>query len=134
MTSAFGILGFCLSLLALFIASEVLRRSTVRQAGLEDTVMKLSARLQKIEGSVYHTEKLAAELRHQRRRQSETITALANKGEGVPPTSARSANPAETFTPSTHQAENAVIKANQREAQRKAAAQKGRPGQRRRSA
>ena len=123
MVSTFAILGFCIALLALFVASEGLRRSAARQATLEDTVLKLSARLQKIEGNVYHVEKLAAELRHQRRRQSETITALANKGEGVPPTSARS-NTADTFTPSTHQAENAVIKAHQREAERAAAAKK----------
>ncbi len=108
MAQTLGILGFTISLLALFIASEVMRRASQRQTDLEAALAKLSTRFQKIESSVFHVEKLAAEIRHQRRRKADTITALANKSDGkVPPTSARSQekNSGERFTPSSHQEE-----------------------------
>jgi len=81
MTQTIGILGFFLALLALYLASEVMRRANHRQEILEAEVFKANARLQKLESSVFHVEKLAAEIRHQRRRQAETITALANRAD-----------------------------------------------------
>ncbi|MCW8915737.1 MAG: hypothetical protein OQK24_07770 [Magnetovibrio sp.] len=108
MAQTLGILGFTISLLALFIASEVMRRASQRQVDLETALAKLSTRFQKIESSVFHVEKLAAEIRHQRRRQADTLTSLANKGDGkVPATSTRSqkTGSGEQFTPSSHQEE-----------------------------
>ena len=103
MLQTFCILAFFLALLAIYVASELTRRASQRQAELEKELLKANARLQKLEGSVYHVEKLAAEIRHQRRRQAETITALASKGE-----KARHAHDdlprkgEERFTPSSH--------------------------------
>ena len=81
MLQTIGILGFFIALLSLYVASELTRRATQHQAELEKELLKANARLQKLEGSVFHVEKLAAEIRHQRRRQAETLTALADKSE-----------------------------------------------------
>lgn len=99
MVQTFGILGFVLSLLALFFASEVMRRAAHRTQQLEAALFKATTRIQKLENSTYHVEKLATELRTQRKRQAETLTALANKGaqkgEAAPETGER-------FTPTSH--------------------------------
>lgn len=104
MAQTFGILGFLLSLLALFFASEVMRRATHRIQELETALFKASTRIQKLENGVYHVEKLAAEIRHQRKRQAETVTALAKKGEAQ--RAAADAEPhtgsGERFTPTSH--------------------------------
>ena len=84
MTQMIGILGFLLALLALFFASEVMRRANHRQSELEVALMKANARIQKIEGSMAQVDRLAAEIRHQRKRQADTMTALANKTQGQP--------------------------------------------------
>jgi len=81
MAQTFGILGFLLALTALFLASEVIRRTAYHQTELQAALFKTLARVQKLEGSVFHVEKLAAEIRYQRKRQAQTITALAQKGE-----------------------------------------------------
>jgi len=101
MAQIFGILGFFLSLLALFFASEVMRRANHRQAQLEAALFKSITRIQKLESSVYHVEKLAAEIRHQRKRQAETITALAQKGETTQTPPRPYAETSERFTPSS---------------------------------
>ena len=103
MAQVFGILGFFLGLLALFFASEVSRRANHRQAELEAALFKAMTRLQKIESNVFHVEKLAADLRYQRKRQAETLTALAKKGEAQAQASSNHARGSgERFTPSTH--------------------------------
>ncbi|HEY9081624.1 hypothetical protein [Magnetovibrio sp.] len=109
MTQVFGILGFILSLLALFFASEVMRRASHSQSELEAALFKAMTRIQKLESNVFHVEKLAAEIRHQRKRQAETLTALAKKGEAQKTEYAEGSG--ERFTPSTHAAQSANRKA-----------------------
>jgi len=106
MAQTFGILGFMLSLLALFFASEVMRRASHRQTELETALFKATTRIQKLESGVHHVEKLAAEIRHQRKRQAETINALAQKGASKKG-DANKATPhaegtGEQFTPTSH--------------------------------
>lgn len=74
-----GILGFMMSLLAMFFASEVMRRANQRQTELETALMKAQAKLLTIESKMGHVDRLAAEIRYQKKRQAETMTALANK-------------------------------------------------------
>ena len=74
-----GILGFMMSLLALFFASEVMRRANQRQTDLETALLKANAKIMSIEGKMAHVDRLAAEIRYQKKRQAETMTALANK-------------------------------------------------------
>lgn len=81
MTQVFGILGFLFSLLALFFASEVLRRSNHRLSELEMALFKATTRIQKIEAKMHHVDRLAAEVRYEKKRQAETIAAMASKGE-----------------------------------------------------
>lgn len=100
MAQVFGILGFSLSLLAVYFASEVMRRTAHRIAELDAALFKANTRIQKMEGGIYHVEKLAAEIRHQRKRQAETITALANKGDLQRAIHAEGSG--DRFTPSTH--------------------------------
>jgi len=114
MAQTLGILGFLLALLAMFLASEVMRRAAHHQAELQAALFKTIARVQKLEGSIFHVEKLAAEIRYQRKRQAETITALAQKGEALnPETLARGheKGSGEQFTPSTHTTTKAPRKA-----------------------
>ena len=99
MVQTFGILGFVLSLLALFFASEVMRRAAHRTQELEAALFKATTRIQKLESNAYHVEKLATELRHQRKRQTETITALAKKGAK---TGEATTETGERFTPTSH--------------------------------
>lgn len=81
MAQTFGILGFLFSLLALFFASEVLRRSNHRLNELEMALFKATTRIQKIEAKMHHVDRLAAEVRFEKKRQAETIAAMASKGE-----------------------------------------------------
>lgn len=74
-----GILGFMMSLLAMFFASEVMRRANQRQTELETALMKAQAKILTIESKMGHVDRLAAEIRYQKKRQAETMTALANK-------------------------------------------------------
>lgn len=111
MAQTFGILGFLLALLALFFASEVMRRATHRQAALEAALFKATTRIQKIESKMVHVDRLAAEVRYEKKRQAETISALAKKG-GIKTDSSstpgrelktrRERSDSERFTPSTH--------------------------------
>lgn len=114
MTQMIGILGFLLSLLALFFASEVMRRAQHRQQDLETALMKANARIQKIEARMSQVDRLATEIRHQRRRQTETMTALANKTGGQPsqhktphPDDHADMAARERFTPSAFKTEKA---------------------------
>ena len=105
MTQAFGILGFLLSLLALFFASEVMRRASHRQATLELELFKVTTRVQQIEGKMAHVDRLATEIRYEKKRQAETINAMAQKGEiktTPAPATARERSDSDRFTPSTH--------------------------------
>ena len=81
MVQTFGILGFLFSLLALFFASEVLRRSNHRMNELEMALFKATTRIQQIETKMHHVDRLAAEVRFEKKRQAETIAAMASKGE-----------------------------------------------------
>jgi len=92
MVQTFGILGFLFSLLALFFASEVLRRSNHRMNELEMALFKATTRIQKIEAKMHHVDRLAAEVRFEKKRQAETIAAMASKGEiktSLPPAPAQ---------------------------------------------
>lgn len=96
MVQTFGILGFLFSLLALFFASEVLRRSNHRMNELEMALFKATTRIQKIEAKMHHVDRLAAEVRFEKKRQAETISAMANKGElktSLPPAPEQPAQP-----------------------------------------
>ena len=113
MAQTFGILGFLFSLLALFFASEVLRRSNHRQTDLELALFKATTRIQKVENKMAHVDRLATEVRYEKKRQAETINALAQKGgiktsPSAAPGATHGASPAqekatnERFTPSQY--------------------------------
>lgn len=111
MTQMIAILGFLLALLALFFASEVMRRANHKQSELELALVKANARLQKVEARMSQVDRLATEIRHEKKRQAETMTALANKTGGQPsqhpPAPKRTVHPDdraahERFTPSAY--------------------------------
>lgn len=81
MAQAFGILGFLFALLALFFASEVMRRANHKQAELEQALFRASTRIQQIESKMAQVDRLATEIRYERKRQAETLNALAQKGD-----------------------------------------------------
>lgn len=96
MAQIFGILGFLFSLLALFFASEVLRRSNHRMNALDLALFKATTRIQQIEAKMHHVDRLAAEVRFEKKRQAETIAAMASKGEiktSLPPAPQQPAQP-----------------------------------------
>lgn len=115
MAQTLSIIGLALSLLALYLASEVTRRSSQRFTQLEASLYKLQARLQQVESNMFHVDRLAAELRHQKKRQAETLNALAAKGEAqaaaADAAALREAGPREVahdrFTPSEYKASKA---------------------------
>ncbi|MBL4692460.1 MAG: hypothetical protein JKY92_03930 [Magnetovibrio sp.] len=80
MAQAFGIFGFFISLLAIFFASEVMRRSTARQNKLDAELAKAKWQIAELEGKVRRLDRAATDLLHQRKRQAETLSSLANKG------------------------------------------------------
>jgi len=114
MAQTFGILGFVLSLLAIFFASEVMRRAAHQQNELQTALFKAITRIQKLESNVFHVEKLAAEIRHQRKRQAETLTSFAKKGETQK--TAHAEGSGERFTPSTHAAQPSASQPAKRKA------------------
>lgn len=112
MVQMIAILGFLLALLALFFASEVMRRAHHRQGELELALAKANARIQKIEARMAQVDRLATEIRHEKKRQAETMTALANKTGGKPSQHAHPDDRAdhtarERFTPSAYKTEKA---------------------------
>lgn len=107
MAQTFGILGFLLALLAMFFASEVMRRASHHHTKIEMELFKAITRIQQIEGKIAQVDRLAAEVRHEKKRQAETINALAQKGE-IKTGSAPAKAPAESdrFTPSEYKQKN----------------------------
>ena len=97
MAQTFGILGFILALLAIFFASEVMRRAAASQAEMAQALIKARHRIQKLESRMDRAERMAEGARHQKKRQAETITALANKGGKD-----AQGRDHEHFTPSSH--------------------------------
>ena len=81
MAQTFGILGFFFGLLAIFFASEVMRRASVHQAELTLALHKARQQVQKLETRMARVEGLTEGVKLQKKRQGETITALAKKGE-----------------------------------------------------
>ena len=79
MTQIFGILGFFMALLAIFIASELMRRTNHRMLELETAFYKLSGRIQKAEARVLEIEKGANLSPADIKRQKETLIALEKK-------------------------------------------------------
>lgn len=71
-----------MAFLALFFANEVMRRASQRQTELELALFKAITRIKQIETKMVHVDRLAAEIRYEKKRQAQTLTALANKGEG----------------------------------------------------
>lgn len=106
MIQTFGILGFLLGLLALFFASEVMRRASHRQTELELALFKTNLRLQKVESQMTHIDRLATEVRYEKKRQAETISAMAKKGD-IKTAPAQDRATAERFTPSEYKKKNA---------------------------
>ena len=99
MAQTFGILGFVFGLLAIFFASEVMRRSSAHQAELAMALVKARHRLQKLESRMERAERMAEGAQQQKKRQVETITALAKKGDKD-----ADGRDHEHFTPSSHKA------------------------------
>jgi hypothetical protein len=81
MTQIFGIIGFFISLLAILFASEVMRRSTEHNTQMKAELFKAQMRIKDLENNVRHVARAQSENHHQKVRQAETLTALANKGE-----------------------------------------------------
>ncbi len=104
MAQSIGIMGFLLALLALFFASEVMRRASHRQVELEAALFKAMARIQQIEAKMTQVDRLAAEVLYEKKRQAETIRAMANKGELK--TAAHDKATTERFTPSEYKEKN----------------------------
>lgn len=79
MAQIFGIIGFFLSMLAIFIASEMMRRANQRILHAETAVYKLSGRINKLEAQlaegVHNTQMTPAQIK----RQKETLIALEKK-------------------------------------------------------
>jgi len=97
MAQTFGILGFIFALLAIFFASEVMRRASASQAEMAQALIKARHRLQKLESRMERAERMAETNLLQKKRQVETITAMAEKGDKD--TDGRDH---EHFTPSSH--------------------------------
>jgi len=97
MAQAFGILGFIFALLAIFFASEVMRRAAASQAELAQALIKARQRIQRLESRMDSAERLGKTTQHQKKRQAETITAMANKGDKD-----ADGRDHEHFTPSSH--------------------------------
>lgn len=81
MGQTFGILGFFFGLLAIFFASEVMRRASAHQAELTLALHKARQQVLKLENRVTRVERLTEGVKLQKKRQGETITALAKKSE-----------------------------------------------------
>ncbi|MCK5445686.1 MAG: hypothetical protein KAI73_08685 [Rhodospirillaceae bacterium] len=79
MAQIFGIIGFFISMLAIFVATEMMRRSTQRILHAETAVYKLSGRIQQLEARVLELERDAQVTPAQRKRQQETLMALEKK-------------------------------------------------------
>jgi len=81
MTQVFGILGFFLGLLAIFLVSEFTRRSSQNQVKLEAEVFRSKMRIEELESKVLKVDRMTTEMHHQKKRQAETLTSMAHKGE-----------------------------------------------------
>ena len=79
MTEIFGILGFFMALLAIFIASEMMRRANHRMLELETAFYKLNGRIQRAEARILEVEKGSALTPADLKRQKETLIALEKK-------------------------------------------------------
>ncbi len=94
-----------MALLAIFIASELMRRTNQRMLELETAFYKLSGRIQRVEGRVLAIEKDANTSPADIKRQKETLIALekktrANK-ESIS-TTARDKPSSDRYTPSEY--------------------------------
>ena len=100
MVQALGIFGFFLSLLAIFIAGETVRRSGERQTKLQAELFKASFRIQELEERVLRLDRFATSMNQQKRRQAETLTTMAEKGAVKENREPRLGNARGRFTPS----------------------------------
>lgn len=101
MAQAFGIFGFFISLLGIFFASEVMRRSNERHAKVEADLFKANLRLLELEHKVSRLERMDFGVNPQKKRQAETLTSLANKKPPAEePRRPRLGNGGGRFTPS----------------------------------
>ncbi|MBF0247613.1 MAG: hypothetical protein HQL36_06010 [Alphaproteobacteria bacterium] len=83
MTQVFGIIGFILALVALFVASEIMRRATHRHNELQTALVRTQKQLAGVEGKIHTLEVQLDDMDRQRKRQAETIAALAAKAEAA---------------------------------------------------
>lgn len=79
MVQIFGIIGFFMAILAIFIASEMMRRTNQRMHELETAFYKLNLRIQQVENRVLEVEKGVNLTAEDRKRQKETLLALEKK-------------------------------------------------------
>ena len=100
MVQALGIIGFFLSLLAIYIAAESVRRAGERQTKLQTEVFKASFRIQELEERVLRLDRLAKGAEQQKKRQAGTLTAMAEKGAVQEEHTQRLGNAKGRFTPS----------------------------------
>lgn len=102
MIQALGIFGFFLSLLAIFIAGETMRRTTERQLKSEMELFKANLRIQDLEQRVLKLDRFANSMHQQKKRQAGTLTAMAEKGEPEKIRETRLGDAKGRFTPSEH--------------------------------
>ena len=95
MAQVFGIIGFILSLLALFITSEVMRRTNHRHNELQGALVRTQKQLIGIETKVRNLEVQLNDMERQRKRQAETIASLAAKAEAARQNAAKPHAPAQ---------------------------------------
>jgi len=79
MMQIFGVIGFFMAVLAIFLASETIRRTNQRMLELETAFYKLSGRIQQLELRMAEVEKDTGHSAAERRRQTETLLALEKK-------------------------------------------------------
>ncbi|MDH5489003.1 MAG: hypothetical protein OEY84_05570 [Rhodospirillaceae bacterium] len=79
MMQIFGVIGFFMAVLAIFLVSETIRRSNHRMLELETAFYKLSGRIQQLELRMAEVEKDTGHSAAERRRQTETLLALEKK-------------------------------------------------------
>lgn len=94
-----------MALLAIFIASELMRRTSQRMLELETAFYKLSGRIQKVENRVLAIEKDANLSPDDIKRQKETLIALEKKtraNKEVTPTTPRKNSSSDRYTPSEY--------------------------------
>ncbi|MBL4747866.1 MAG: hypothetical protein JKY17_03535 [Magnetovibrio sp.] len=108
MVQVFGILGFIIAFLAIILVGEFRVRTSQRLLKLEANLAKSMARIQIFEDRLLQIDRITTEIHDQKVRQSQTLTALASKGDdGVQ--SANSSSPEPVRRPRRGDAGNRFV-------------------------